>query len=299
MDDPQETTAEGRPDAGDDSDGFRAGMVCVLGEPNVGKSTLVNALVGWKVSIVSPKPQTTWYPVRGVVNRSDGQIVLVDTPGFVAAQPRRIPVPIRKTLDASLKGIDAVLRVADPTWPRWDGGAHLEATLRSSAAPRIAVINKIDIATTDQIARAEAVLEGYSAVHRVSAARGDGLDGLAAAVVALLPVADPLYPADTRTDLPLDQWIGELVRESVFAAMEEELPYTATVRVEEIGERPNGMLYVAAVIRVAHRRQRGLFIGAGGQKIREIGSAARAGVETSLGRKVFLDLTVKERRGGG
>lgn len=291
-------TGEGLPqrDDGAAPPGFRAGMVSVLGEPNVGKSTLVNALVGWKVSIVSPKPQTTWYPVRGVVDRTDGQIVLVDTPGFVTAQPRRIPVPIRKTLDASLKGIDAVLRVADPTRAASGGCEHLEAALRTAGVRRVAAINKIDLATDAQVARAEACLDGYDAVHRISAARGDGLDRLAASVVSLLPVGQPLYPPGTRTDLPLDQWIAELIRESIFAAMEEELPYTATVRVEEMGERANGMLYVAAVIRVAERRQRGLFIGAGGQKIREIGSAARESVEAALGRRVFLDLKVKERR---
>jgi GTP-binding protein Era len=272
-------------------------MVSVLGEPNVGKSTLVNALVGWKVSIVSPKPQTTWYPVRGVVDRPDGQVVLVDTPGFVASQPRRIPVAIRKTLDASLKGIDAVLRVADPTRGSPSRLAHLETVLRDLDVPRIAAVNKIDVATETQIQDVELSLAGYAAVRRVSALQGDGLGPLAAELVALLPQAAPLYPPETRTDLPLDRWIAELIRESLFAAMEEELPYTATVRVGEMGERPNGMLYVGATIRVAHRRQRGLFIGAGGRKIREIGSAARESVEAALGRKVFLDLKVKERRG--
>ncbi len=289
-----ETTNDPQPSA---EPRLRSGMVSIFGEPNAGKSTLVNTLVGWKVSIISSKPQTTWYAVRGVLNRPEGQIVLVDTPGFVRAQPKRVPVSLRGAFKRSLQGVDAVVRLIDASRPPHPGEASsVDDLLRGSGVPRVAALNKIDAASRDNLEIARRLVADYPAIFEISALLGTGLNRLVEHLFGLLPEAKPLYPRDARTDLPLDVWIAEQIREKVFEVMEQELPYTATVRVEELAERPNGVLYVNARIRVAEARQRGLFIGAGGATIRRIGTAARREIERALDRKVFLDIKVKERR---
>jgi GTP-binding protein Era len=271
----------------------KSGFVAVAGRPNVGKSTLVNTLCGGKVAIVSDKPQTTRRRIRGIVNREDHQLVLVDLPGF---QRPRDPLTehMQRTVDHSLEDVDAVLFVLDATEPSGGGDRFIAARVFRLGVPVVIVVNKVDRADPARIAeqiQSAAALGDFHALHPVSARTGDGVDALRDELLELLPDGPLYFPADESSDLPLEVRIAELVREQALALTREEVPHSISVETEEVGDK-----VVRAVVYVETASQKQILVGKGGGMIKEIGVQARPEIEAILGREIFLELIVKVKK---
>ena len=280
---------------------MRSGFVGLAGRPNVGKSTLTNALCGAHVAIVSDKPQTTRQRALGVVHGEGYQIVLVDLPGFQKpfdALTRRM----QRSVDDSLRDVDAVLLVLDASEVSGGGDRYIAQQLEATGAPVVIALNKIDRlkppAILEAIAAVSGLLPDYVALHPVSARSGDGVAALEAELVALLPEGPPYFGPGVDSDQPLEQRIGELVREQALARTREEVPHAIAVTVDEV-RAPRGKHAgrVAATLIVEAESQQGILVGKGGATVRAIGSAARPGIEELVGGSVFLDLRVKVRKG--
>jgi GTPase len=268
----------------------RSGFVAVAGRPNVGKSTLVNALCGGKVAIVSDKPQTTRRRIFGIANGDDFQLVLADLPGF---QRPLDPLTehMQRTVDAAFDGIDGVLIVLSARERIGAGDRFVARRAFESGAPVVIAMNKVDrlkpghIATQMQTASR---LGDFHALHPVSAKTGDGVDDLRVELVGLLPEGPRYFPEEQRTDLPLEAQIAELVREQALRLTKDELPHAITVEIEEIGEKVvRGSLFVET------ESQKQIVVGRGGSMIREIGRGARPEIELVLGHSIFLELRVR------
>lgn len=279
----------------------RAGFVGLAGRPNVGKSTLVNAIVGAKVAIISDRPQTTRRASRGVATdlAAGWQMVLVDLPGV--QRPRDVLTQrMQRRVEHELAESDAVLLVIDGEQGVGPGdrfiGKHLLTV--EGETPVICAVNKIDRlrapATATALADA-AELDAVDEVFPVSARRGTGIGPLTERLAELLPEGPLLYPPEERTDQPSDVHVGELVREQVLRRTREELPHAVEVAVSEIDERDDGLVEVRAQVWVETASQKGILIGKGGRMVRDIGTAARRELERELGAKVFLDLQVRVR----
>jgi GTPase len=274
---------------------FRSGLVAVVGRPNVGKSTLVNALVGQKVSIVSNKPQTTRHGVHAVLTTEDAQAVFTDTPGF--HKPRtELGARLNDVVGDAVDGVDVILHVVDAAAGVGRGDAFVyQQRVRPHRSPKIAVVNKVDAAghhgVVPQLA-AIAEIGEYDEVVPVSATLGKGVATLRDLVLDLLPEGPALYPVETVTDQPLEVRLGEIVREKALHVTRQELPHSITVVVDEL-ELEDGLASVHASLIVERDSQKGIVIGKGGQTLRTIGSRAREEMELLLATKVFLDLHVK------
>ncbi|HYT30389.1 MAG TPA: GTPase Era [Actinomycetota bacterium] len=276
---------------------FRSGFVAVVGRPNVGKSSLVNGLVGRKVSIVSDKPQTTRFAVRGVLNGAGYQAVFTDTPGY---HKPRTPMGDRlnRRVEDTVAGVDAVLLVVDAAAGVGRGDAFVASReVEGFAGPKLCAVNKVDLlrhpALVPQL-QAAADLAGFDHVTPVSARTGQGLDGLRELIVDMLPAGARLFPEDAPTDLPLELRVAEAVREKALALTREEVPHSIAVEVEELDrEDGDGLVRISAVILVERDSQKGIVIGKGGSMLKEIGTLARRELEGWFGAKVFLDLRVK------
>jgi len=271
---------------------MRSGFVGVAGRPNVGKSTLVNALAGGKVAIVSDKPQTTRHRIRGVVTGDDSQLVLVDLPGF--QRPRdALTERMQRTVDESLVDVDAVLFVLDARQRIGAGDRFIARRVFGLGRPVVVALNKVDRLKPAHIAQqmqSGAALGDFHALHPVSAKTGEGVAELRQELAELLPEGPQYYPSAQRTDLPLELQLAELVREKALALTREEVPHAITVEVEELTER-----VVRAVLYVETESQKQILVGKGGRTVREIGTRARPEIELLLGHPVFLDLRVKVR----
>jgi GTP-binding protein Era len=271
----------------------KSGFVAVAGRPNVGKSTLVNALCGGKVAIVSDKPQTTRRRIRGIVNREDHQLVLVDLPGF---QRPRDPMTehMQRTVDHALEDVDAILFVLDATEPSGGGDRFIAERVFRLGVPVVIVVNKVDGVDPARIAeqiQSAAVLGDFHALHPVSARTGDGVDELRDDLLELLPEGPLYFPANESSDLPLEVRIAELVREQALALTREELPHSISVETEEAGDK-----MVRAVVYVETASQKQIVVGKGGGTIKQIGMQARPEIEAILGREIFLELIVKVKK---
>jgi GTPase len=271
---------------------LRSGFVAVAGRPNVGKSTLVNALAGGKVAIVSDKPQTTRRRIAAVVNGDDHQLVLVDLPGF---QRPRDPLTERmqKTVDGSLEDVDAFLFVLAADERIGAGDRFVAERVFGAGPPVVVALNKVDRLTPAGIAEqieTAAAFGDFHALHPVSALRSEGIGPLRADLVALLPVGPRYFGEGEETDLPLEARLAELIREQALDLTREEVPHAIEVEVEEIEEGR-----VSARLFVETESQKGILVGKGGGMVKEIGSRARPEIERLLGRKVFLELVVKVR----
>jgi GTPase len=271
---------------------LRSGFVAVAGRPNVGKSTLVNALAGGKVAIVSDKPQTTRRRIAAVVNGDDHQLVLVDLPGF---QRPRDPLTERmqKTVDGSLEDVDAFLFVLAADERIGTGDRFVAERVFRAGPPVVVALNKVDRLTPAGIAEqieTAAAFGDFHALHPVSALRSEGIGPLRADLVALLPEGPHYFGEEEETDLPLEARLAELIREQALALTREEVPHAIEVEVEEIEEGR-----VSARLFVETESQKGILVGKGGGMVKEIGSRARPEIERLLGRKVFLELVVKVR----
>ena len=282
----------------------RAGHVAVLGRPNVGKSTLVNALVGAKVSIVSSRPQTTRHRLLGIATFPEGQLLLVDTPGIHREQKRAMNRLMNRAARGALEGVDVALLVVRAG--QWDDEDTLAYdALRNAGVPVILVVNQVDRISdkTQLLPYLARVSEGrdFAGVHPISALKRKGLEALVKDVLSHTPEQPPLYAEDEITDKSQRFLAGELVREQLMRQLGEELPYATTVEVERFVEEPSPkggvMLRIGAVIWVEREGQKLIVIGKGGERLREIGTKSRLQMERLFGNKVFLETWVRVREG--
>jgi GTP-binding protein Era len=275
---------------------FRCGTAALLGATNVGKSTLVNRLLDFKVAITSRKPQTTRHRIRGVLTTDAAQTILIDTPGI--HQPQGLlGKKLVQTAVAALDGVDLVALVADVTDRTREDTRRAVAILQQTSGPKIAVINKIDLVTKLSLLPIMAEVaswDAFEAVVPVSARTGDGIEVLRAEIESRLPMGEPIFPPEVPTDRTERFLIGELIREQVIRATHQEVPYGAAVEVDRFQEpdRPGKPVVIQATIHVEQIGQKGIVIGQGGQMIKRIGQAARREMERLLGTRVYLDLRV-------
>ncbi|MFO7638808.1 MAG: GTPase Era [bacterium] len=271
----------------------RFGYVALAGAPNVGKSTLLNRLVGRQLSITARRPQTTRRRILGILNGPGYQAVLVDTPGLL--EPKyQLQAVMRQEADRALREADVVLLMFDATRPQETDAAALAA-----GRPALLAINKIDLVPRERLLAMVAGLADRTAgrVYLVSALKGDGVGDLRDGLVAALPPGPACYPPDMVTDRPERFFASELVREAVFQQYGDELPYSTAVVVEEFAERPGRKDYIRAVIYVERVSQRKIIIGRAGAALKRVGATARHRIEEFLGRPVYLELWVKVAEG--
>jgi GTP-binding protein Era len=270
----------------------RSGFAAVAGRPNVGKSTLVNALCGGKVAIVSDKPQTTRRRILGVANGDGYQLVLADLPGF--QRPRdALTERMQRTVDAAFEDVEAVLFVLSARERIGAGDRFIAERVFGLGVPVVIALNKVDRLKPAHIASQMATaarLGDFHALHPVSAKTGDGVGELREELVALLPEGPAYFPEGERTDLPLELQVAELVREKALQLTREEVPHAVSVEVEELADD-----VVRANVFVETESQKQIVVGRGGSVIKEIGVRARPEIELLLGRHVFLELHVKVR----
>lgn len=279
---------------------YRCGLVALVGRPNVGKSTLLNALVGFRLSIVSPRPQTTRHRILGIATSEAGQILYVDTPGLHLGAKRAMNRSLNRAARTALAEVDLAVQVIEAG--RWtDEDEALYAVLGEQEAPRLLVLNKVDLAR-DKAALLPFIAElsakhSYDETHYVSALKEKGLQELGRGILARLPVRPPAYAEDEVTDRSERFLAAEMVREQLMLRLNQELPYATTVEIEQFEDRPDGVAEIHAVIWVERDSQKAIVIGAGGAQLKAIGSSARRVMEKVFERKVFLRLWVKVREG--
>ena len=271
---------------------LKSGFVAVAGRPNVGKSTLVNALCGGKVAIVSDKPQTTRRRIAGIANGDGYQLVLVDLPGF--QRPRdALTERMQRTVDQSFEDVEGVLFVVDARDRIGAGDRFIANRVFGLELPVVIAVNKVDRLKPGHIAsqmQTAAALGDFLALHPVSAKTGDGVAELRDELVGLLPAGPLYFPVEQRTDLPVEVQVAELVREQALALTREEVPHALSVEVEEIEEKA-----IRASIFVETDSQKQILVGKAGSMVKQIGIRARPEIEQLLGRRIFLDLQVKVR----
>lgn len=278
---------------------FKSGFISIIGRPNVGKSTLLNTIIGSKIAIVSEKPQTTRNRITGIKNIEGGQIVFIDTPGIHGHRGRLNRYMLRTAL-ATLEEVDVIFFVVE-------AGIHADVDeetiikkLKRVDRPVILCINKIDKVSKDKLLQTisqYAELYVFREFVPVSAASGEGVDGLLRLSVDILPEGPRYFPEDSITDLPERFIVAEIIREKIFISLWQEVPYSVAVLVDKFDERPSGdLISISASIVVERASQKGIIIGRGGKKLKEIGSKARRDIEALLGIRIYLELLVKVRK---
>jgi len=281
---------------------FRSGIVSVIGRPNAGKSTLLNALLGQKVAAVSPRPQTTRRRQLGILTRTDSQLVFVDTPG-IHTPHHKLGEYLDQEIRASLDGLDVVLCLVDVSAAPNDDDRRLGAVVAAVPASVAMVLaaNKVDLVSPDAAA---GNLQQYRQLFQreceavyISATRGDGLSELVDLLVRSCPIRHALYEADQITDLYERDIAADLIREAALLYLRDEVPHGIAVRVDEFKERDRGAAYIAATIFVDRPSQKAIVIGQGGKMLKQIGTKARQEIEAMGGHSVFLELRVKVEKG--
>lgn len=282
-----------------DFDGFHSGFVALVGAPNAGKSTLLNRMLGEKISITSRKPQTTRNRILGIVHRPAAQLVFIDTPGVHQAQ-QPLNVRIVDIALSALGDVDLILLIADPLRPDPQAENFLLGRLDETGKPVVLAVNKMDRLTPDQLIE---TLDRWSKRHAfkqivpISALHGTQVEDLLLVLEAMLPEGPPFYADDMLTDSAERFIVAEMIREKVFRLTGEEIPYATAVTVDVFKETRQGkMVRITATIHVERDSQKGMVIGRGGKKLKEIGQAAREDIEKLLGIKVYLELFVRVQK---
>jgi GTPase len=277
----------------------RSGFVALAGRPNSGKSTLVNAIVGGKVAIVSDKPQTTRRQIRGIATGEDWQLVLVDLPGV--QKPRDVLTErMQRSVEAALADADVGLLLLNGEQRIGPGDRFIADAVRRAGLPAVTAVNKVDRLDrprTVEALAAAAELGVPGEVFPISALSGAGLPKLLEHLVGLLPEGSFLYPPEEKSDLPEHVRLAELVREQVLRRTREEVPHSVEVEVDDIEERDDRLLVVRALVWAETESQKGILVGRGGRLVKAVGTAARREIEAALGRRVHLDLSVRVRKG--
>ncbi len=277
------------------AEGFRAGFIAVVGRPNVGKSTLINAIMGRKISIVTPKPQTTRHRILAVHSTDDCQMIFVDTPGLHRKASRAMNRLMNRTAVGALADADLVLFVTEAGRFTEEDGDVL-ARLESTPTPVIAILNKVDLVHPKERLFAELAAMSerreFAEIIPMSARRASNLEALLDMIPAYLPESPPLFPPGMHSDRGQDFQAAEIVREKLTLLLRDELPYGLTVQIEKYEEDANG-IELNAVIWVERDSQKGIVVGKGGQMLKQVGSSARRELKEMLGRPVHLELWVK------
>ncbi|MEW6064063.1 GTPase Era [Desulforamulus profundi] len=279
-------------------EGYRSGFVALVGRPNVGKSTLLNKLVGQKVAIMSDKPQTTRHKIHSVLSRNDAQIVFLDTPGIHKPRHKLGEYMVDVALGA-LKEVDVVLFLVEATGPPGSGDRYIAEQLQGIQTPVFLMINKIDLVKKEAVLgliNSYKDLLPFAEVIPVSALDGENVDRLIDTIIRYLPEGPRYYPADMVTDRPERFIMAEIIREKVLQLTSEEVPHSVAVVVEQIQERNNGVVAINAVIYTERDSQKAILIGKGGSMLKEVGRRAREEIENLLGSKVYLELWVKVKK---
>lgn len=278
--------------------GYKSGFVAVIGRPNVGKSTLINKIIGQKIAITSDKPQTTRSRIQCILTQDDAQIIFLDTPGI--HRPKfKLGEYMLKAAEGTLKEVDAIFFVIDATEKFGGGEKYILERLSATTKPVILVVNKVDLLAREKILPIIAeysTRRDFAAVVPISAVDGTNVDALISEAKKFLPEGVQYYPADMVTDQPERLIIAELIREKILHATQDEIPHSIAVDLDEFTERDNGTIFIRATIYVERDSQRGILIGKGGTMLKRIGAAARPEIEMLLGTKTFLDLWVKVKR---
>ncbi len=276
---------------------FRSGFISIIGRPNVGKSTLLNCLLGEKIAIISDKPQTTRNRILGIVNRPGAQLVFMDTPGIHKPMHKMNEFMVKTAL-ATYNEVDVILMLVEATVQPGGGDRYIIETLAEVKTPVFLLINKIDLIKKEALfplMQEYSKLYTFAEIIPVSALRND-LGGLLDAIVKRLPEGPQYFPDDQLTDQPERFIVSELVREKIFELTKEEIPYSTAVVIEQMNEEPD-LTRITAVIYVERDSQKGILIGRGGAMLKQIGTLARRDAEKLLGTKIFLQLWVKVKKG--
>jgi GTP-binding protein Era len=277
---------------------FRSGFVAIIGRPNVGKSTLVNALLGQKIAAVSPKPQTTRKRQLGILTAESTQLIFVDTPGMHSPR-HKLGRFLNQEAEEALEGVDVILWLVDASAKPTDEDKQIALLLNHTPrrTPLVLAANKMDLvpaeALTARLEAYQASLKKEAQVISISATQNQNLDQLLELLISLAPFRPPEFEEEQVTDSYERDIAADLIREACLQQLRDEVPHGVGVRVDEFTERENGMLYIAATIFVERNSQKGIVIGEGGKRLKAIGSAARKEIEEMGGRKVFLELRVK------
>jgi GTP-binding protein Era len=289
------TRTRSRPPSGPEPAPYRSGYVALVGRPNAGKSTLFNAFVGLRLSIVTPKPQTTRSRILGILTRPASQMIFLDTPGLLEPQ-YRLHATMAQQIELAARQSDLSLLLIDAERPE-DRADLVRTFLRQATQPVIPVLNKTDLlppAALDSTLTAVATAFEVGPLTPLSALRGDGVAALLDRLESLLPAGPQLYPEDMVAEQPERFFAAEYIREAAFGQLEDEVPYAVSVAIEEFREQP-GRTYIGATLYVERDSQKGIVIGRGGTRLRTIGTLARQQLELFLEAPVFLDIRVKVR----
>lgn len=272
---------------------FKSGFVVLVGRSNVGKSTLLNTLVGTKISATSFRAQMTRHAIHGVMNSPEGQAVFVDTPGIFKDKRSLLSAKVTNTAKEAITGVDLIIYVVDPTREIGDEEKAVYGMIRHLKTPKILVINKTDLHPKDRQYQASYEAWGldFDSVYGLSALENRHVQPLKERVIELLPEGEMMYPEEQLTNTNKEFWIEELVREKMFSVLDKEVPYSVTVEVDSVEEKDDMTVIKARILTNADRYKR-MIIGKGGIKIKEIGKMARREIEQAINTKVFLDLEV-------
>ena len=284
---------------------FKSGFVSIIGRPNVGKSTLLNAILGEKIAIVSPKPQTTRNRIRGIKNMEDAQIIFLDTPGIHSDKGYLNEFMIKEAISA-IEDVDVIVYLIEPAKTLEKDDSLIIDNLRRIKSPVILGINKTDITRKDNILpliNEYSKLYSFKEIIPISATRGEGIETLVKIVAKLLPEGPKYFPEDILTDIPERFIVAEIIREKIFKLTRQEIPYSTAVVIDSFKENPKlvpagnkqgkGLVSISATINVERDSQKGIIIGKGGKMLKEIGTLSRIDIEKLLGAKVYLELFVK------
>jgi len=265
----------------------------MIGRSNVGKSTLMNSIIGSKIAITTPKPQTTRLPIQGILTRGESQIVFVDTPGVLKGAKDALSKKLLSAVKESLEDVDVIVYVVDPTRQIGQEEREVMRLVESIDKPSILVINKMDLERKPYLDFYRDLSENYDETVELSALKGTHVGTLIEKLQDIVPEGEFYYPEHQLTNMPNKYWMAELIREKLFLRLRQELPYSTHVEVTEMEERENGMMYIKAKVFTTTDRYKRMIIGAGGRGIKEIGQSVRKELEAVMQAKVFIDLRVE------